>query len=233
METLRTIAHFLLSRSYNPDPQSTFEVALHGPFVRMARHAYLRSRQAVHQFLVLCPSRISRDVCKLICLPILRSWFDDCAWFESETISDLQVRLVYETRKHNLAEFGYFAGYVHNSIVFCLQKAGSLFASESWNGDDYHESVGFRNDKNQHLLVDVMLINDKLDFSMDALEMTHGNQFAVSPDVETACGHVVDMAMIDQNIMTKTFLYVVRARPWRSHALPLPPKGWWRAKGKH
>lgn len=126
LETCRCVAQYLLSRNhFQLDSRNEFTVAVRGSFVREARRAFLRCRQAMFQFLVLCPSRLPRDVCKLICVPLLRTWLDDCSWFLQRDASvDLTVALFYDSPKG--LSF-YHTNYLSCVIVQYLKEKGSTF----------------------------------------------------------------------------------------------------------
>lgn len=124
-ETCRSVVQFLLSRPhYRPDERSEFTVAVRGSFAEEARRAFLKCRQAVFQFLVLCPKRLSRDVCKLICAPLLRTWLDDCTWFSRAPLLDVTVALMYDSPKGLIS---YYTNYVINGIVQHLKEVGSTY----------------------------------------------------------------------------------------------------------
>lgn len=254
LETYRSIAQCVLSNElYCPDPRSSFSVVLYGGFVREARRAYLRCRQAVRQFLVLCPKRLSRDMCKMICVPLLRTWFDDCTWFEGDHVCDLDVKLVYSSRSRKVDEFKYYTRYLKNVIMYhlasstfkeCFHKGST--ATKRYHGH-LHDLLELRRHDEYGDCLPIDLVREvskcQLDMTVNGWEMRSNGQggvrFVVHEDVKqgrvtTLCGQAVDAAMIDSHLVSKSFLCTKRrvnerarnmvARGWKLATLVPPPK---------
>lgn len=122
-ETIRELALFLLSRKeLCVFERSPCHVVVYGGFAREARFAWLRCQQTVLYFLACNKHKrvvnaLPRDVCLMICRPLLETYLCDVAWFSGEPIRDLDVRLEYVDDTDDIDAFEDYVHKVANVIT--------------------------------------------------------------------------------------------------------------------
>lgn len=146
IETIHSIVSFIISHNGFRFSRRPYTVVVYGGFAREARRAYWLCRQAVFTFLCVCHRvKVGRDIRRMICIPLLRTWFDDCAWFYDASMMDLDLKFQYPTTENDepIYLFACIVDHFRGMVLEYLMSVQSQYKHircGMGNGEDYNFS---------------------------------------------------------------------------------------------